>query len=731
MSYPKFNINYKNILGVLFFLMFISHLFAQENKSFSENIFCKLNLNNPDLKEVNDSSIENKKKALTQLLKFYKNKNDVYKQVSKEDIPFLKSEYPDEVKRSIQIADEVRNKYFLFREEWDMERTNIPYQFKKEIDWKLNPFGDPEWTWMLNRHKYWQHLGKAYFFTGDEIYAKTFVQQLTHWIDNNPLPSLEDNYKESESWRRIEAGIRCENWIKSFEFIKNSKYVTPDFLEKFLKALILHGEYINNTFSNFSLTSNWGILEYHGLFNVSVFLEDFKIASTWKKNALDRLSKCAELQILEDGTHWEHSPMYHNEVFHCLLNVNLLTSRKDIQLTKILVQKTKELAFANLHWQKPNYHQPILGDSDDTDTRVLLTLASYVFEDSVLKSRAHKKLDFENYLILGKKIAEDYKNMNSKNPSFLSYYQENSGDFYMRSSWSEEANYSSLHVKKLAMGHAHDDLLSFTIFGNNRDYLVDNGRYTYVDNQFRELFKSSKYHNTLAVDNLPNSILNGAWDVDYKASSEDVFTKSTPLFDYGEAKNNGYKRLKDPVDVKRRMLYLKPDIWLLFDSFYAKESHKYSQYFNFPNEKVYVNGFAIETTYDEKNLKIQPIKELEIKLHNTWYSPEYNLKLKSNQAEFHKTSTGFTSFITLLYFPEKNKLTYTKIPVYNREKVRLDDKDVEAIHISSGKEEYIILVAYNTPSITNHFFMVDDTLVHGEVVLIKKTKEEKIVHIIK
>jgi hypothetical protein len=507
--------------------------------------------------------------------------------------------------------------------------------------------------------------------------------------------------------------------------------VTPEFLEKFLNALLTHGYYINNTFSNFSLTSNWGILEYHGLFNLSVFLEDFKIASTWQKNAVDRLSKCAEIQILEDGVHWEHSPMYHNEVFHCLLNVNLLTKRSKIELNEQLIQKTKNMAYANLHWQKPNYHQPLLGDSDNTDTRVLLTLATYVFEDSMLKSRAYKKLDFENYLILGKNIAEDFKNIKPKNPSFLSYYQQNSGDFYMRTSWNEDATYTSLHLKKLAMGHAHDDLLSFTLFANSRDYLVDNGRFTYVDNEFRKLLKSSKAHNTLGVDNLPNSILKGAWGSDYQVRSENIYTKSTSTFDYGEATNKGYKRLKDPVDVTRRMLYLKRDIWLLFDSFSAKESHIYSQYFNFPNDKVKINEFEIETTYDEKNLKIQPIKEIEIKINTSWYSPEYNLKLPSKQAEIFKTSVGFTSLITLLYFTEKRNISYSKVPVYNRERELLNDKDVEAVHISMSNEEYIFLVSYNSPSIANHFFEVDGILVQGEVVLIVKSKGEVKVNIIK
>ncbi len=709
-----------------------ANLYSQTNTNSNSNIFEKLNLDTPGMELVKQYSTNDKKtKALSELLKFYRKKEDIYKRVTKEDISFIKEQYQEDVTQSISIADEVRKKYFVFREEWDMERTNIPYQFKKEIDWELNPFGDPEWTWMLNRNKYWMHLGKAYFFTGKEKYAKTFVQQVTHWIDNNPLPSLEDKYRGTGAWRRIEAGIRCENWIKSFEFLKKSKYVTPEFLEKFLNALFLHGEYINNSFSNFSKISNWSILENHGLFNLSVFLEDFKIASAWQKKAVNRLTTCMELQVLEDGTHWEHSPMYHNEVFHCFLNVNLLAQRYNIELPEILVQKTKGMAYANIGWQKPNYHQPLLGDSDDTDIRGLLSLASYLFKNSIVKSRADKELDFENYLVLGKNVAENYKNIQPIEPSFLSKFQQNSGDFYMRTSWGEDATYTSLHLKKLAAGHAHDDLLSFTIFANNKDYLVDNGRYTYVDNKWRKLFKSNATHNTLGVDNLPNSILKNAWFNEYEAWSEDIYTKSSSFFDYGEAVNSGYKRLEDPVYMKRRMLFLKPNIWLIFDSFSAKESHKYSQYFNFPNDKVQIKEQAIETTYESKNLKIQPIKEVEFKINDSWYSPEYNLKLKSKQVELFKNSTEFTSLISLLYFPEESSINYKKIPVYNRKGELLADKDAEAVSISLNEKEYIVMVAYNSPTIANHFFLVDGTMVHGEVILLEKEGNNIKTHIIK
>ncbi|GAA4304622.1 alginate lyase family protein [Aestuariibaculum suncheonense] len=694
----------------------------------NDAIFDKIDFNLPQLSTVNKAfSKGNHQNALMELLNVYKKKANLYLSVSESDIDYIKANHPEGVEKSIKTANNVLNHYFLFRDDWDMEKTNVPYQFKGQIDWKAIPNGDVEWCYMLNRHKFWIDLGKAYLLTGDEKYSKEFVEQIIHWIDHNPLKDDLKHY----TWRRIEAGIRCENWIKAFEYVKNSKYITPEFLEKFLESLYEHGVYLNSAFSGFSQTSNWGVLEFQGVYNLSLFLDDFKIATQWQKDAIEKLTTCITLQIMEDGTQWEQSPMYHNEVFHCYLNVNLLAQRKGLKLPEIIVKKTKAMAFANIKSQKPNYHQPLLGDSDDTDLRGLLTLAATLFNDSILKSKAYSELDYETLFLTGKDNNLVYKRVESKFPEFLSVYQQSSGDFYMRSSWKENATYSSFHLKKLGCGHGHDNLLHFTIFANGKDYLIDGGRYTYVDNEWREFFKNNKSHNTIGVDNLTNSVYNDSWTNSFEARSQGIYTKSAIGFDYAEAENNAYSRLEDPVTVKRRLLYLKPNIWLLFDSFNAKGHHKYSQYFNFPNNSVQITSGALTTTYKNDNLRIQPLKTVKMKLTDSWWSPEYNLKEPNKRAEIYKDTEGFTSFITLLYFPNKNNISFSKASVYNRKDVLLEDKDVEAITIVVENVEYTLVLVHNASAPANHFYKVNDTMVYGEVILIEKHKKEKNIIVLK
>lgn len=668
------------------------------------------------------------KQLVKNLLKDYRSRPNMYFNLSDGDVAAVKQRFPNEVATSIQTADQVINHYFLFRYDWDMEKTNIPVQFKGDIEWAKVPFGDPEWCFMLNRHRYWVDLGKAYFITKNEKYAKTWVEQVTDWIKKNPL---EEKSLRGLTWRRIEAGIRCENWIKSWEYFKNSKSITPEFFSQFLNSLYQHAEYINSGFNNHSKISNWGILEFQGLFNVAAFMTDFDQSETWRKSATEKLDYCASIQVLPDGTQWEQSPMYHNEVFHCLMNVVLLGKTLNISIPESIEKKVFDMAWANVQWQKPNYHQPLIGDSDDTDLRGILTLAAYLYNDGGLKSRAYSELDYESLFILGENRGKLYAAIPSQAPQFLSYYQPSSGDMFMRSSWDKDASYLHFDMKMIGCGHAHDDLLHISLFAHNRDYLVDGGRYTYVESDKRKFFKMSTGHNGLGVDDLTNSVYSSSWDSKFNAKSEGLFTKITPLFDYAEAQNIGYHRLEDPVTTKRRVLYLKPDLWLLFDSFRAKESHKYSLFFNFPNKKVNADANKITTTYGNDDLVIEPIKKTNIMLVDSHWSPEYNLLEKNTKAEIFSNVKGAYSFITALYFSGQKKVSFTRVPVFDRNDIKLDDTVVEAVEIKYGDKEFVVMVVNNNQSPKNPFYKVKDLFVTGEVVLLERVNGSYIPHTIK
>lgn len=657
----------------------------------------------------------------------YRKKPNLFLQIKQDAISQTKTLFNAEIQSIIDAAELLQKNTFIFRHPWDMEKTVEAYTFSNEINWRAQPWDDPEWTFMLNRHHYWLDLGKAYLFTADEKYAEAYAKQLEHWIDENPI---NDKTKLS-SWRRIEAGFRAENWIKSFEYFKNSPVMTPRLFKKMMVSLSQHAHYLNSQYSRFSQTSNWGVIEFTGLFYLSQFLSDHSMATFWTKSSIEKLDEMIQLQVLDDGSHWEQSPMYHNHVFQSYMNVLLIANRMKISLPDAIYQRTLLMAQANIQWQKPNYHQPLLGDSDDTDIRDILTFATLLFDNEEIKSRAFTNINLESYLVFGREGEKQFQQLSATKPNYHSVYMESSGDLYMRSSWDKNASFASLHLKKLGGGHGHDNIFHFSLFAHQRDYLVDSGRYTYVDGPWREYFKNSQSHNGIEVDDINNSIYKDSWTNSYEARTQGIYTKLSENYDYAEALNTAYLRLSYPTLAKRRMLFVKPSTWLLIDSFSSNSAHTYQQYFNFPNTLVKKEKKSVTTTYQNKNFVLTPLKPVSIILEDSWYSPEYNTKMLAKRAKLSVKSEGFSSLITLLHLTPAQTTSAKLIPVYTLKGEKVSNTDAEAIKILVGEKEYTLLVVHNSSAPANPFLVVNDVVTRGEVVLMVKDGANSTVEIIK
>lgn len=383
--------------------------------------------------------------------------------------------FEEEKSDLIKRTDKYLKNIITFEHEWDMERCAKETFFN--YDWEYIPFGDPEWTFMLNRFRFLEEIGRAYFITKEKKYYDYFQKTVLDWIDKNKDIEL----KKNTTCRRIDVGIRIEHWIKAIEYFLDFKEFREDVKNKIKKSLINQGNYLFNIKDEalgFSKTSNWGVLEYHGLFLLSLFI-DCEYSRIWNKTAVNFLKEALDTQFTDDYVQWEMSPMYHNEVVRSFLNFVLLCERYGIYLSKKVKNKIKQIAFTNVKWQKPDYKQPLWGDSDETDLRSILTFASFIFKDKVMKSRAFSKVDFENYFIIGEKLSKEYEKIISKNPNFKSFHFKSAGYNIIRDSWDESGSFLTFNSKKFGGGHGHDDLLNITFFARGKNYLIDSGRYTY------------------------------------------------------------------------------------------------------------------------------------------------------------------------------------------------------------------------------------------------------------
>ncbi|MFP7298124.1 alginate lyase family protein [Neobacillus niacini] len=652
-----------------------------------------------------------------------------------EDKEFIvsscKKDWPNEINEVIQRADLACENTFIYTHRWDMERCETPVTFDKQIDWTYRLNGDFEWTVMLNRARYMSELGQAYWLTNNEKYAAGYIKLLNDWIAQNPLTEEEvtssdkNQYNVKDTWRKLDSGIRIVNWLKGYSCIRQSSLWGEKLEKLFQEAVILHGYYLNIAFTPHDAQSNWGFLETNGLLQIALLYPELKESKEWLQTAINRMTKMADLQIFGDGMHNEQCSMYHHEVLNCLFESVLLMDRNNIQYPRSLKEKLSQMFTASLAFIKPNGHQPMLSDSDDTDIRDIMCHGAVLLHWGDLKTIAYPTLNYDGIWYFGKDGVEQYNSMETQVPLFTSHYLENSGYAIMRSDWSKDANYLLFdggHMD-LIRAHGHDDFLHIDLSAYGREFLIDSGRYTYMETADRQYFKESFQHNTLIVDGVSISSYKDSWTWEKTAKPVNSYWTTHPSYDYIQCGHNGYWKLEKPVMVLRQILFVKPDIWILIDTCDSDGKHVYEQHFHFAENvpvEIEADKGIVNTDINEgPNLKMIALTQCDIKQRKCQIARHYNQKSDSNKVIFKQTKEGFTKFVTIL-FP------YQKLADQNLDVTEIDVKDsygrtitpnlVTALEIKRQEKTDIILFSHQGPG----SFQFAETHLSGEIILIKR-----------
>ncbi len=497
--------------------------------------------------------------------------------------------WPADCRHRIQIAEDALKQRFLFDLPWDMEQTAEAVVFSGPIDWQYMPKGDPEFIYQFNRHRYWICLGQAWAMTGEERYAACFRAQLLSWLEENPI----DEPHKGTTWRTIEAGIRGENWVKAMELFEGWPGLDETLRERFAQGLLLHGEFLMAHQPPFSDKSNWGVLESHGLFDIGAYLKQrtrfTEQGEHYLKEAVIRLERELNIQRMADGVHWEQSPMYHNEVLRCVLEVLRMAERIDRPLPSCLREHARAMAYADLAWMKPDGTQPCFGDSDQTELYDVLLPAAWLLKDRCLRAACRGPMDFESIWDFGSEAALAFERWETTDAGRNELEQrsfaalEESGHYILRSGWEKEGSYLHFACGSLGGGHGHFDKLHVDLVIGGEDVLVDSGRYTYVDGVLRRGLKASAAHNVPILDGKEYARCTGSWNaVDGAAAFGNAWCRKG-IFTLLQGGHLGY--LTDGVLVSRRILAIGTDLFVLLDRFEGRTrdagSHLCSQRFHF------------------------------------------------------------------------------------------------------------------------------------------------------
>lgn len=570
----------------------------------------------------------------------------------------------------------------------ELQSVGVPHKYEGEIDWTLNPINYREWPWQLNRHPFWSTLGRTYWSTGDEKYAKEFVYQMTHWVENCPVP-MTNSGNSSATWRTIEAGIRTSgSWMNSFHYFLSSPSFTDEAVITMIKSFVEHAQHL----MRWPTGGNWLTMESNGLLHIGAMFPEFKDADNWRKAAIERMYAELDNQVYPDGAQIELTTGYHQVSLRNFVGLMKIARLNDVEMPSDYLDKLERMYHYNLYASMPNRRLPGLNDGGMTAIGRSMQEGFGYFP--------HRK-DFQWIASSG---------ANGERPKDASYAFPYAGHFIMRSGWDEDDRYLLMDGGPFGYGHQHEDKLNIVLYAHGKVHVIDPGNYPYDSSQWRRYVISTYAHNTILVDEMPQN---------HRRLPRSTFVVKEPLpntwlseddYDYCVSTyEEGYGREGDKtVSHKRRVLFVKPEYWIITDTMTPSDDagHKYESMFHLDADAAIVDAETnrVETqNTDSSNLAIIPplnddvavdiISGQEEPVVQGWIpAGGYDVRPIPTPI-FTKTNKGTTWFVYVFYPTPKGQ----ELPIVAVESLEVRHNDEEysgarAVKISfnDGREHYFL-----------------------------------------
>ena len=401
--------------------------------------------------------------------------------------------------------------------------------FGTPIDWHLDPvhgkraprktwyqipfldfdlIGDHKIIWELNRHQHLVTLAQAWQSTQDGRFRAEILAQWTHWQRENPYP-IGINWAST-----LEVAFRALSWLWVRHFL-------GDFHDDLLRALYLHGWYIERFLSTYFSPNTHLLGEGVALFSIGLLCPQIADAPRWQARGWKIVLQQAETQVCPDGFHFEQSVYYHIYALDFFQFARTLAAKNALAIPpsfdRTIEKMSDALAALSQAGRPPNF-----GDDDG-----------------------------------GRVIGSPPRPLA---PSPARSVALPSAGIYTMTSPPSQLFIDAGPQGALTAGHGHADALSIQLITNGRPVLIDPGTFCYVCPE-RERFRGTAAHNTLQVDGRDQAQPHGpfAWTCMPETTVDRWHIGET--FDFFAAHHNGYH----PVIHHRWVFGLKPKFWLVRD----------------------------------------------------------------------------------------------------------------------------------------------------------------------
>lgn len=433
---------------------------------------------------------------------------------------------------------------------------NLCHTFKSKLNWNYSNFGKL-WTYNLT---YFEYLNQK------EISQEEGLELIIDFIDQ--IKFVNDGMEP------YPISLRGINWIKFLSKYKirnkkidNSLYAQYMILMDNIEYHLLGNHLLENAFSL--------------LFGAYYFQDDKFYAK-----AVRILTNELEEQILEDGAHFELSPMYHQiTLFRVLDCINLMQNNnwKSQELLRLMISKSEiMLGWLNAITYK-NGDIPLLNDSSNKIAPTTNELNHYAFQLKI-KTKNVKPLE-SGYRMISNDKYECVIDVGNIGPDYIP-------------------------------GHAHADIFNFELYIGQKPFVVDTGTSTYETDKRRLFERSTVSHNTVEIAGFSQSEVWGGFRVAERAFIIQLDERDNRI----RATHNGYKKRLNALH-EREFIFESNRITII-DKIISDHEHKAIARIHFHPD--------IDENMIKKHIMFNNT-EYSIKIYQ--YAPEFNMQIDAKVLE--------------------------------------------------------------------------------------------------
>ncbi|MEW6129410.1 MAG: alginate lyase family protein [Acidobacteriota bacterium] len=445
---------------------------------------------------------------------------------------------------------------------------NRPENLGVPVDWQAARLPA---LWQYNLH-YFNYL---YLLEAAEQ-----AELCSDWVRQNPMQS-------GTGWHPFPTSLRIVNWCKA------------NFTDAgLLKSLYQQAAYLYRNYEAHH-PGNHLLENARALIFAGNFFAGQGEASRWLEKGLAIFREQTPVQVLSDGGHFERSPMYHALMLEAYLDIiNILPA--DAPDRNWLVEAAGSMSDFLFSLTKPDGEIALFNDATREIAAPPARLLNYA--KGLLDYEAKKKNQFiesgyfihqnpEVYLIIdGGRIA----------PDFLP-------------------------------AHAHADIFSFELSINGKPFVVDTGVFEYQAGAMRDFVRSTRAHNTVCIDNQDQAECWGSFRVGRRFLPFAVAFSNADGQSQFSGRFAGYAKLIGDGIIHQRIIACddsRREI-KVEDVIEGSGEHLVESLLHFHNQvDIAVQGNELTLSNDNVSCQLS-IEAATFHLEDSWYCPEFGLKLKN------------------------------------------------------------------------------------------------------